>query len=232
MTVAPLDHSGQIHSFPRERGLTEGFETLSDADLVAVLLGTGERGRTVNQLAVDVLERAGGLVGIAKTGAHLLASQRGVGAAKAARIGAAIELGLRVTSQRTTAVRVVIGSSQQVAAWARPRLQQLDHEQVWMLALDGRNGLRAALRIAEGGLHGCSLEPRDVLRAALRTAATGFILVHNHPSGDPKPSEEDVALTARVAQCGAAVGTPLLDHVIIGRCAYASLFDLGLLKLQ
>ena len=80
-----------------------------------------------------------------------------------------------------------------------------------MLALDGRNGLRAARRIAEGGLHGCSVDPRDVLRSVIREAASAFVLVHNHPSGDPAPSDEDIELTRMVARAGAVLGTPLVD---------------------
>ncbi len=124
--------------------------------------------------------------------------------------------------------RINLASSAEVARWGRIRLAELDHEQVWVLALDGRNGLRAAKRIAEGGLHGCSLDPRDVLRAVVREAASGFVLLHNHPSGDPTPSEEDIDLTNTVARAASVLGTPLVDHVIIAGGGHASLFDLGL----
>lgn len=231
MSVAPVDEYGKIRILPRERGMTDGFETLSDFELVAVLLGTGERGRKVTQLAFDLLEYTGGLAGLAEQGVHSITSKRGVGLAKAARIGAALELGRRVLAEQASAVRLTIGSSADVAAWARSRLSGLDHEQVWVLSLDGRNGLRAARRVAEGGLHGCSLEARDVLRAVLRAAASGFVLVHNHPSGDPAPSDEDVDLTTHIVECGRAVGTPLLDHVIVAGAAYSSLFDLGLIRV-
>jgi DNA repair protein RadC len=93
------------------------------------------------------------------------------------------------------------------------------------------NGLRAARRVAEGGLHGCAVDPRDILRAALREAASAFVLVHNHPSGDPAPSDEDISLTNMVARAGAVLGTPLVDHVIVAAGGHASLFDLGLLEL-
>jgi DNA repair protein RadC len=124
--------------------------------------------------------------------------------------------------------RINLASSADVARWGRIRLSQLDHEQVWVLALDGRNGLRAAKRIAQGGLHGCSLDPRDVLRAVVREAASAFVLLHNHPSGDPAPSEEDIDLTNTVARAASVLGTPLVDHVIIAGANHASLFDLGL----
>ncbi|HVY47879.1 MAG TPA: JAB domain-containing protein, partial [Minicystis sp.] len=122
-------------------------------------------------------------------------------------------------------------SSDEVAAYAKARLGPLDHEQMWVFALDGRNGLRAVRRVAEGGLHGCSVAARDILRAALQDAASALVLVHNHPSGDPAPSVEDVAMTRIVESAAACVGTPLVDHVIVtsdGR--HSSMLDLGLLQ--
>src|SRR5262249_14835030 len=109
-------------------------------------------------------------------------------------------------------------------------LGALDHEQIWALSLDGRNGLRASRRVAEGGLHGCSIDPRDVLRAVVRDAASAFVLVHNHPSGDPTPSGEDLELTRRIARAADTLGTPLVDHVIVAGGGHASLYDLGFLR--
>jgi DNA repair protein RadC len=228
MTAIKLPENGWDGSLPRERGLLQGFDTLADVDLVAVILGTGERGRSVAEVAFDLLEQAGGVAGLCRLGPHALAAVRGVGLAKAARIAAALELGQRVVV-RGGGARLVLASSEEVARWAKARFVALDHEQIWVLSLDGRNGLRAARRVAEGGLHGCSVDPRDILRAALRDAASAFVLVHNHPSGDPTPSAEDVDLTRRVMSAGAAVGTPLVDHVIVGGGGHVSLFDLGLM---
>jgi DNA repair protein RadC len=213
---------------PRERGIALGFDTLADAELVAVLLGTGEKGRPVGHVAAALLDQCGGLGGLYRTGSHALAAASGVGLAKAARIAAGFELGRRL-ALASMGPRPAFPSSDEVARWGRIRLSQLDHEQVWVLSLDGKNGLRGARRVAEGGLHGCSLQPRDVLRAAVRDAASAFVLLHNHPSGDPKPSPEDVELTANVARAASVIGTPLVDHVIIGRTEHASLFDLGIL---
>jgi DNA repair protein RadC len=214
---------------PRERGISDGFDTLADSELVSLMLGTGEKGRPVLQVAADLLEQSGGLVGLTRMGPHALAKVRGVGLVKAARIGAGFELGRRVLVRSSGARRLNLASSDEVARWARLRLSDLDHEQVWMLALDGRNGLRAARRVAQGGLHGCSVDPRDVLRAAVREAASAFVLVHNHPSGDPTPSEEDIELTNMVARAASVLGTPLVDHVIVAGGGHASLFDLGVI---
>jgi len=221
-----------LFPLPRERGIADGWGSLADAELVAVLLGTGEKGRPALRVAADLLEQSAGVVGLARMGAHAIAEMPGVGLAKAARIGAGLELGRRVLLRSSAAPRQNLASSAEVARWARLRLSQLDHEQVWVLALDGRNGLRAARRIAEGGLHGCSVDPRDVLRAAVREAASAFVLVHNHPSGDPTPSAEDIDLTNMVARAASVLGTPLVDHVIVAGGGHASLFDLGVIAFE
>jgi DNA repair protein RadC len=91
----------------------------------------------------------------------------------------------------------------------------LDHEEVWLLCLDGRSGLKATVRVAQGGLHGCALTARDVLAPAVKNAAAAILLVHNHPSGDPRPSPDDVEMTKHVARCADLVGVPLLDHVVV-----------------
>jgi DNA repair protein RadC len=152
-----------------------------------------------------------------------------VGPAKGARLAAAIELGRRAAFAASLDASPKLPDHGAVEAWARPRLATLDTEELWLLALDGRHGLRAARRVASGGIHGLHVAPRDVLRIALREAASGFVLVHNHPSGDPTPSDEDVAFTRAVADGALLVGTPLLDHVVVARRQARSLLDLGLL---
>jgi DNA repair protein RadC len=229
MTTSNPTDATSIAGMPRERGIAEGFDSLADCELVAVLLGTGEKGRPVVRVAADLLEQSGGVVGLSRTGTHALAQAHGVGLVKAARIAAAFELGRRLLLRSSGAPRPNLASSSEVARWARLRLSSLDHEQVWVLALDGRNGLRAAKRIAEGGLHGCSIDPRDVLRAVVREAASAFVLVHNHPSGDPTPSDEDIELTNMVARAASVLGTPLVDHVIVAGGGHTSLFDLGVI---
>jgi DNA repair protein RadC len=222
------ERSSDEFALPRERGVELGFDTLADAELVAVLLGTGQKGRPVNHVAAELLDRCGGVTGLFRTGARALAESSGVGLAKAARIAAGFELGRRLALS-SLGPRPTFPSSEEVARWGRIHLSALEHEQVWVLSLDGKNGLRGARRVAEGGLHGCSLQPRDVLRAVVRDAASAFVLLHNHPSGDPKPSPEDIELTAAVARAAMVIGTPLVDHVIVGGTEHASLFDLGIL---
>ncbi|HXN30322.1 MAG TPA: JAB domain-containing protein, partial [Polyangiaceae bacterium] len=111
-----------------------------------------------------------------------------------------------------------------------PRLATLDHEELWALVLDGRHGLRAARRVASGGIHGLHVAPRDALRVAVREGASAVVLVHNHPSGDPSASSEDVAFTRAVSDAARVVGTPLLDHVIIARRRASSMVEDGFLR--
>jgi DNA repair protein RadC len=111
-----------------------------------------------------------------------------------------------------------------------PHLAALDHEEMWVVCLDGKNQVRAARRVAQGGLHSCTVMPRDILRCALYEAATAIVLCHNHPSDDPLPSAEDLAMTRRIADGCAMVGVPLVDHVIVvpsGR--YSSMLDIGMI---
>ncbi len=113
-------------------------------------------------------------------------------------------------------------SSADVASWAKPRLGHLEHEELWVVALDGRGGFRGARLVAKGGLSGLSVRASDPLRLALRMGANAFVLVHNHPSGDPAPSAEDRTFTRRVANAGLVVGLPLVDHVVVARDGFAS----------
>lgn len=213
----------------RERALVSGVDTLSEAELLAVVLGTGTPGESASAVAVSLLDSLGGLTQMLRLGPHALAERRGVGPVKAMRIVAAFELGRRALHGSLTEPCELIDGFDAVAAWARGRLATLDHEEVWMLMLDGRNGLRSARRVAQGGLHGCALTPRDLLGPALRDAASAIVVIHNHPSGDPEPSPEDVAMTRAVAAACDVVGVPLLDHVVVAKGGATSLLERGAL---
>jgi DNA repair protein RadC len=205
--------------------MVEGVATLGDEDLIALLVADGTR--RARLVAASAVEAHGGIEGMARASPHRLASVRGVGATKAARIAAAFELGRR-TAVRATTPRLCTSGA--VAAWFSVRLGSLAHEEMWVVALDGQNGLRATRRVSIGGLHGCAVAARDVVRQALLLAGSSFVLVHNHPSGDPAPSAEDAVMTRAVAAAAQIVGVPLVDHVIVTPTAkYASFLELGLL---
>ena len=216
---------------PRERAQSEGVSSLGDADLLAVLLGTGLAGRPVGLVAAGLIERFGSLHNLARLGPTALAEHPGVGLAKALRLAAAMEIGARAARPPATLAR--LSNSIEVAEFMAPRLAGLVHEEMWLLCLDGQNRVRGLRRVAQGGLHGLSIDPRDVLRAALHEAASSAILVHNHPGGDPAPSPEDLTTTRRLGEAARVVGVPLVDHVIIASAdRYCSLLDLGVLPIE
>jgi DNA repair protein RadC len=208
----------------REHALAFGVQSLADVDLLTLLLGSGCASESAPLSAAALLDRSGGLPGIARLGPHALA-QRGIGPAKATRIAAAVELGRRALLRSLAEEREVFDCFERVVHWATPRLGTLEHEEVWLLSLDGKYGLKTARRIAQGGLHGCALLTRDVLSPALRDGASAIVLVHNHPSGDPTPSPEDIAMTRAVRAAGELVGVPLIDHVVVARTGARSLCE-------
>lgn len=210
---------------PRERLLHVGIDSLSDEELIALLLGTGSATESVKVLATRLLEEHWTLDGLARAGIGELCARHGVGYAKAARIAAAIELGRRTWAGRQGCHPVRLPEPRAVQAWANGQIATLDHEELWILALDGGNSLRAARRVATGGLHGIFVSARDPLRIALREGASAFILVHNHPSGDPTPSREDIEFTERIARAAEIVATPLVDHVIVARASFTSMLE-------
>lgn len=209
----------------RERLLLHGCDELGDDELLAIVLGTGHHSRSALGLAHDLLETHGGLAGLAATGTTELGKQCGVGLAKAARVLAGFELGRRVQALGTALVASRFLCFEDVVAWAKPRLSSLPHEEVWLIGLDGRNGLLFTRNVARGGMHGCALTAKEVLRPAIREGACAIVLVHNHPSGDPTPSPDDVLLTNALSLAAEAVGIALLDHVIVARGGAESLLE-------
>lgn len=211
--------------------LSVDVETWPGEALIAAVLApgaaTGGRANAASEAAASLLCEMGGFGGLARATIGEIEAQlttaprlRLTPLASARRIAAAFELGRRAANDAVAPA--MIASSADVAAWASMRLASLDHEELWLLALDGRSRLRAVRCVARGGLHGMGVRPADPIRLALRASASGFVLVHNHPSGDPTPSPEDVAFTQRVAAAAAVVGTPLLDHVVVVRGGFAS----------
>lgn len=212
------------------RSIEADIEGWTVEDLLACILNGRAlpklRVRTslARDVAVDLLADLGGLAGLSRANAEeiharLWALNPEI-AAGAQAVAAAFELSRRVNEARPPPE--TIATSADVARWASPRLSDLDHEELWLLALDGRSRVRAARCVAKGGLHGVGIRCADPLRSALRAAATGFVLVHNHPSGDPTPSKEDIAFTRRIAAAAVVVDVPLLDHVVVAREGFAS----------
>jgi DNA repair protein RadC len=202
---------------PRERLKHVGPGALTDAELLAVLLGTA----SVDPLR-EMIARAGGLAGLERLGFAGLRRSRGIGPVRAAQLHAALEIGRRVATQPLPVAPRLTGPAE-VFAHLGPRLAPLEREVFFALALDTRHRVRGEHRIAEGHLGGVEVHPRELFRPLIREAAAAAILVHNHPSGDPAPSAEDVALTERMRAAGDLVGIPVLDHVVVARGGFSSL---------
>ncbi len=207
----------------RAKAWREGPTVLADHELITLVLGRDSLAST------DVLQQVGGLEGLGRTGPGLLLDVPGLGEARALRLTAAVEIGRRVLV-RAARPRKAFTTPAAVAAFIAPRVGQLEHEQMWVLSLDGRNRMRGLRRVAQGGNHSCVVTAREILRTALADGASGFVLAHNHPSGEPAPSPEDIDMTRELAEAADLVGVPLLDHVVVTSSGeYASLLDLGFL---
>ena len=214
---------------PREKLAFRGEQSLSDAELLAVLLGTGCASDPVGVVAQKLIEQCGGLAGLRHASLSAMSACLGIGVTKACRLRAAFELGLRVTT-RPVDLRKPITCSRDVADALGPRLRDESREYFFALALDAKNRPVAEILIAVGGLSTCAVTPSDVFRLVLREPAAGVVFVHNHPSGEPAPSPEDVSVTDRLRQAGAMLGIQVLDHVIVARQGHFSFLDAGLLK--
>jgi DNA repair protein RadC len=214
---------------PRERLRDKGAAALGDAELIALLLGTGTAGENALESSRRILGQVGGLDRIAAAGLGALTCVPGLGAAKAARILAAIELGLRVVERRSDAPARAFRRSEEIWEAYGARLGALQQEVFLVVGLNNRNEPLREEVVAKGTISECVISPREVYRPMIAEAAARVVALHNHPSGDPAPSPQDVALTRRLAEAGELIGIPLLDHVVVGRRGYASLRDMGLI---
>jgi DNA repair protein RadC len=207
---------------PRERLEAVGPEALSDAELVALLLRTGARGADSHSVAARLLERPGGLLGLARASRRELAAMPGVGPAKQATLRAAFELGRRLAAGRLAPGASLRGPAD-VFRHFHPTLRDAPHERFLVLLLDGRHRLLRHEMVSQGTLTASLVHPREVFRPALRESAAALLLVHNHPSGDPTPSAEDREVTARLVRAGDLLGIPVLDHVVVAERGWTSL---------
>lgn len=205
---------------PRERLLSLGPDRLSDVDLLTVLLSPGTRDLPGDRLARRVLMEFGTLHGLQERRAGELASIRGLGVAKACRVVAAAELGRRALRQRGR-LEVL-----QTAADVGRRCEYLSHEKDELflaIAVNGRNRVVGEWEVARGWESGVNLTPRQVFTLLVKEGATRVVFVHNHPSGDPDPSQEDIQFTARLLEAARSLGIRVLDHVIVATDGFSSL---------
>lgn len=215
---------------PRERLLTMGPETLSDAQLLAILLRTGRVRKSAVALALEVLTEAGGLGGLGRLSARELCSLSGIGPAKAAQLKAAVEIGKRI-SATPLLLGEKVSCSREVYEHFLPHVRDLKKEVFRAVLLDRKNCLIKVETISEGSLTVSLVHPREAFLPAVKNSAASVIFLHNHPSGDPTPSREDLELTRRLVEAGRILGVPVLDHIIVGdrNRTYLSFADKGLL---
>lgn len=212
---------------PRERLITYGADALSTAELLAVLLRTGTEQNSAVGLAEHLLAHFGNLRGVANATIEELAGVRGIGPAKAAQIKAAIEFGRRLIAA-SPEERPKIRSPRDVYNLLGPSLRDEKREHFIALLLDTKNGVLRSRTVSVGDLSSSIVHPREVFSEAIRHGAASLIVAHNHPSGDPTPSPEDIAVTRRLAEAGELLGIEVLDHIVLGDNRWTSLKEKGL----
>ncbi len=216
-----------VEDRPRERLFEHGLGVLSDSELLALVLRTGEaRGATAVDCGRRLLAAFGGLARLAAAVPAELARARGLGPAKAAAIAAAFELGRRLSASRVEN-GAAFRTSADVFGHFRGRLAALRKEVFCVVLLDAKHRKLRDVQVSEGSLTASIVHPREVFAPAVRDGAAAMILVHNHPSGDPAPSSEDVTLTRRLREAGELMGVRVLDHVIVGADTHFSFADAG-----
>jgi DNA repair protein RadC len=221
-------HELATHDRPREKLDRHGAAALGDNELLAVLIGHGRRGTDALAVANHVLASSSGVRGLTRIRREQLTGIPGVGPAQAGRVLAAVELGRRTLTVPDT-LRPRFATPRDAALYLLPHYGAYPVERFGVLLLDTRHRLISTRVLSVGSLDASLGHPREVFREALLAGAAAVVAFHNHPSGDPIPSRDDVSLTERLQQAGSVVGVPLVDHVILADDRYCSLREMGLI---
>jgi DNA repair protein RadC len=214
------------HDRPREKFLRHGASALGDNELVALVLGSGCRRMSALSAANELLAVRGGLHGLLRSSCDELALVAGIGPARAVQIAAAMELGRRTLSHAPDA-RIQVRTPRDVAAYLMPAYGSRAVEHFGVVLLDSKHRVLRTTVLAVGGLNTTAVQPREVFREAAIGAAAAIVIFHNHPSGDPSPSPDDVELTRRLVAAGTLMGIDIVDHVIVGDVRYCSFKEMG-----
>lgn len=212
---------------PRERMIRDGAPSLSNAELLAILLRTGSNGQSVMGLAERLLSHFGGLRSLMEADIREMTGIPGIGPAKALQIQAAIEIGKRIARLSRESL-IAIRSPQDVANLLMDRLRFEKKEYFIVLHLDTRNHVISEEVVSIGSLDSSIVHPREIFKTALKKSSASIICVHNHPSGDPTPSREDILVSRRLAEVGQLMGIEVLDHVVVGEQRFVSMKEQGL----
>jgi len=215
---------------PREKLLAKSKEALSDAELLAIILGSGNREKSAVELAKEILNKSSkNINALAKLSVKDLMNFKGIGEAKAISIIAALELGRRKV-ESIVLENKKISSSKDVFEYLLPVLDDKPYEEFWIVLLSQSNKILSRELISSGGLTGASADPRKIFKIALDKLAASIILAHNHPSGNLQASESDIAITQKISNAGKLLDIKVLDHLIIGDSKYYSFADDGKLN--
>jgi DNA repair protein RadC len=209
---------------PRERLLKHGAGALATSELLAIILRMGRQNRNARELASELLNRFDGLQGVAKAPIEELCAVKGIGRTKAVQLKAAFALASRLAASRGPE-RPEICSSRDVVALVGDEMRLYEQERFKILLLDTKNRLIRDETVSVGTLNASLVHPREVFRSAIRASSAGVIVCHNHPTGDCRPSREDIETTRRIREAGELVGIRMLDHIIIGDPEYYSFKD-------
>ncbi|MEC4116092.1 RadC family protein [Myroides phaeus] len=214
---------------PREKLVLKGKASLSDAELLAILIGSGNKEESAVELCKKILLTYNNNLGVlAKQGLNQLISFKGIGEAKAITIIAALELGQRRRMNEQLDLSKIT-SSKDVFEIMNPIIGSLDHEEFWVIFLNNSNKIKFKTALSKGGMTGTVVDIRVLFQIALEQKATGIILSHNHPSGKLKPSEADIHITKKIKEAGRVMDVQVLDHVIVTEYSYYSFADEGML---
>lgn len=213
---------------PRERFLQDGPQSLSNQELLALLLRTGSKEESVLQLSNRLIKAFEGLRLLKEASVEEMTEIKGIGEAKAIQILAAVELGRRI-HKLNDQDRYVIRSPEDGANYCMEEMRFLSQEHFVCLYLNTKNQVLHKRTVFIGSLNASIVHPREVFKEAFRRSAASIICLHNHPSGDPSPSREDIDVTKRLVECGKIMGVEVLDHIIIGEHKYVSLKEKGYL---
>lgn len=218
-----------VEDRPRERLWQKGPSSLSDAELIAILIGSGTRNKSAVDLAHELLALAdNSLPELGKLSVAGIKKLKGIGEAKAVTIAAALELGRR-RKMAEAADNPQIRSSADVFNIFSPLMEDLSHEEFWILFLNRANKVQGRMKISQGGVSGTVTDVRIVMKKAIETLASGLVICHNHPSGNNSPSDADIRITQKIKEAGALMDIQLLDHLIICGKNYYSFADNGAL---
>jgi DNA repair protein RadC len=214
---------------PREKLLAKGKSALSEAELIAILIGSGNTEESAVELSKRILKSVdNNLVELGKLNVNDLCKFKGIGEAKAISIIAALELGRR-RNEQTTPDRESINTSKQAFNLLHPILADLPHEEFWLIFLNRANKVIKKQAVSKGGVSGTVVDAKMVFKPALENLASSVILCHNHPSGNRTPSQEDIALTRKIKEAGRTLDINIHDHIIIANDTYYSFADEGLI---